>query len=85
MRAAAAQANGAAAIARKNATPTDDDAFGPAHIREDGLVMLPVFLFQVKKPSESKGPWDYYNLLATTPPDKAWQPLQDEGCPLVKG
>ena len=81
---AAAQADGAAAIARMKATPTDDDAFGPAHIREDGLVLLPVFLFEVKKPGDSKGPWDYYKLLATTPPDQAWKPLKDESCPLVR-
>ncbi len=84
MGAATAQADGAATIARMKAMPTDDDAFGPAHIREDGLVLLPVFLFEVKKPSESKGEWDYYKLLATTPPDKAWKPLKDEGCPLVR-
>ncbi|MBV9748948.1 MAG: ABC transporter substrate-binding protein [Acetobacteraceae bacterium] len=84
MGAAAAQADGAATVARMKAMPTDDDAFGPARIREDGLVLLPVFLFEVKKPGESKGPWDYYTLLATTPPDKAWKPLKDEGCPLVR-
>ena len=81
---AAAQADGAAAVARMKAMPTDDDAFGHAGIREDGLVMLPVFLFQVKKPGESHGDWDYYTLLATTPPDQAWRPLKDEGCPLVR-
>ena len=81
---AKAQADGAAAIAQMKAMPTDDDAFGHAHIREDGLAIVPVFLFEVKKPGDSKGPWDYYKLLATTPPDKAWQPLKDEGCPLVR-
>ena len=66
------------------AMPTDDDAFGSARIREDGLAIVPAFLFEVKKPGESKGAWDYYKLLATTPADQAWQPLKDEGCPLVR-
>jgi branched-chain amino acid transport system substrate-binding protein len=78
------QADGAAAIAQMKAMPTDDDAFGKASIREDGLALIPVYLFQVKKPGESKGAWDYYKLLATTPPAEAWKPLQDEGCPLVR-
>jgi len=84
MGAAKAQADGAAAIAQMKAMPTDDDAFGKASIREDGLAMLPVFLFEVKKPGESKGDWDFYKLLATTPPAQAWKPLKDEGCPLVR-
>ena len=82
---ARAQADGASAIAQMKSMPTDDDAFGPARIREDGLAIIPVFLFEVKTPGESKGEWDYYKLLATTPPDQAWKPLKDEGCPLVKG
>ena len=41
-------------------------------------------LFQVKKPEESKGPWDYYKLLAEVPADQAFRPLKDGGCPLVK-
>ncbi len=84
MGAAAAQADGAAAVARMKVTPTNDDAFGKNHIREDGLALLPVFLFQVKTPGESRAPWDYYRLLATTPPGQAWRPLADEGCPLVR-
>ena len=45
---------------------------------------MPSYLFQVKKPSESKAKWDYYNLVATTPADQAFRPLADGGCPLVK-
>jgi len=81
---AAAKADGAATVARMKAIPTDDDAFGPGSIREDGRKLHPCFLFQVKKPSESTKPWDYYKLLATTPADEAFRPLKDGGCPLIK-
>src|SRR3712207_6920774 len=53
---------------RSKAMPTDDDAFGPGQIREDGRKLHPSYLFEVKKPEESRGGWDYYKLLATTPP-----------------
>jgi branched-chain amino acid transport system substrate-binding protein len=43
-----------------------------------------MFLFQVKKPEESNGLWDYYKLLAEVPADQAFRPLKDGGCPLVK-
>ena len=63
--------------------PTDDDAFGKGSIRVDGRGLFASYLFQVKTPAESKGPWDYYNLVATTPADQAWRPLSEGGCPLV--
>ncbi len=84
MGAAQAKADGAATVARMKAMPTDDDCFGPGKIREDGRKIHPCFLFQVKKPEESKGPWDYYKLLATVPADEAFRPMKDGGCPLVK-
>jgi branched-chain amino acid transport system substrate-binding protein len=80
---AAAKQDGKAIIARMKAMPTDDDAFGKGSIREDGRGMFPSYLFEVKKPSESKYPWDYYKLLVTTPADQAWKPLSEGGCPLV--
>ncbi len=80
---ASAKANGAAAVARMKAMPTDDDAFGKGAIRVDGRGLFPAYLFQVKSPAESKAPWDYYKLVATTPPDEAYQPLSEGGCPLV--
>jgi branched-chain amino acid transport system substrate-binding protein len=43
-----------------------------------------MYLFQVKKPSESTGPWDYYKLRATIPADEAFQPLSASRCPLIK-
>jgi len=78
------KADGAAAVARMKAMPTDDDCFGTGRIREDGRKIHPCYLFQVKKPTESKGPWDYYNVLGTVPAEEAFRPLKDGGCPLVK-
>ena len=77
--------DGAAAVARMKAIPTDDDVFGKGMIREDGRKIHPCYLFQVKTPAESKGPWDYYKVLATVPAEEAFRPMKDDGCPLVKG
>jgi branched-chain amino acid transport system substrate-binding protein len=84
MGAAQAKADGAATVARMKAMPTDDDCFGAGSIREDGRKIHPAYLFQVKKPAESHGPWDYYKLLATVPAEEAFRPMKDGGCPLVK-
>jgi branched-chain amino acid transport system substrate-binding protein len=81
---AQAKADGAATVARMKAMPTDDDCFGRGTIRADGRKLTPAYLFEVKKPSESHGPWDYYKLLATTPPAEAYRPLNAGGCPLIK-
>ena len=78
------KADGAAAIAAMKQLPTDDDVFGTGTIRADGRKIHPAYLFQVKKPSESKGPWDYYNVLGTTPAEEAFRPLGAGGCNLVK-
>ena len=53
-------------------------------VREDGRMVHDLYLAQVKSPEESKGPWDYYKILATIPGDKAFRPLADGKCPLVK-
>jgi len=82
--AAKAKADGAAVVAQMKAMPTDDDAFGPAHIRRDGRYLGPAYLFRVKSPAESKGPWDYCALVDTMPADAIWRPLNEGGCPLVK-
>ncbi len=79
-----AKKSGAATVARMKAMPTEDDAFGAGSIREDGRKLHPVYLFEVKKPEESKGAWDYYKLLVTTPPDQAFRPLKEGGCSLVR-
>lgn len=80
----AAKADGAAAIARMKAMPTDDDCFGQGTIRADGRKLHPAYLFEVKKPSESKGPWDYYRTLASTPATEAFRPMSEGNCPLVR-
>jgi branched-chain amino acid transport system substrate-binding protein len=82
--AAAAKADGRATVARMKAMPTDDDAFGPGRIREDGRKLHPVFLFEVKSPAESRGTWDYYKVAATTPGEDAFRPANEGGCSLVR-
>ncbi len=57
----------------------DDDFFGPGKVREDGRKLTPAYLFEGKKPAESKGEWDLYKLIGTTPADEAFRPLSD-GC-----
>ena len=64
--------------------PTDDPLFGKGTIRVDGRKIHPAYLFEVKKPSESKGPWDLYKLQQTIPADQAFRPLNEGGCYLVK-
>jgi branched-chain amino acid transport system substrate-binding protein len=76
--------DGAKVVAKMKETPTDDPLFGKGTIREDGRKIHPAYLFEVKKPSESKYPWDYYKLLATIPADEAFRPLAQSECPLVK-
>jgi branched-chain amino acid transport system substrate-binding protein len=76
--------DGAATVAQMKQIPTDDDCFGAGSIRADGRTLHPAYLWEVKKPSESKGPWDYYKPLATTPADQAFRPLAQSACPLVK-
>ena len=53
-------------------------------IRADGRKIHPAYLVEVKKPSESKGPYDYYKVLATIPADQAFRPMAEGGCELVK-
>ena len=76
--------DGTKVIAKMKELPTDDPLFGKGTIRVDGRKIHPAYLFEVKKPSESKAPWDYYKLRATIPADQAFRPLADGGCPLVK-
>ena len=78
-----AQASGRAAVAQMKAMPTDDPLFGRGSIRSDGRKLHDVFLFQVKTPSESRYPWDYYNLRRTVPAADAFRPLADGGCTMT--
>jgi branched-chain amino acid transport system substrate-binding protein len=77
--------SGAAVIAALKKMPIDDDVFGRSTVREDGQCIHPSYLWQVKTPKESKGPWDYYTLVAETPADEAFRPMNEDNCPLVKG
>jgi branched-chain amino acid transport system substrate-binding protein len=77
-------ADGKAVVAKMKSTPTDDKLFGKGTVREDGRKIHPMYLFEVKKPAESKGPWDLYHLRATIPTEEAFRPVKDGGCPLVK-
>lgn len=79
-----AKASGGAAIAAMKAMPTDDDCFGPGHIRADGRKTHAAYLFRVKTPEESKAPGDVYTLLATTPEAEAFRPIEQGNCPLVR-
>ena len=72
-------------IAKMKEIPTDDPLFGKGSVRADGRVLHDSYLFEVKKPEESKGPWDYYKLISTTPADKAFRPMSEGGCALVAG
>ena len=76
--------DGQAVIAKMKELPTDDPLFGKGTIRADGRKIHDMYLFEVKKPEESKGPWDYYKLRATIPAAEAFRPLDKGGCPLVK-
>jgi branched-chain amino acid transport system substrate-binding protein len=76
--------DGAKVVAKMKEMPTDDPLFGKGSIRADGRKIHPAYLFEVKKPEESKGPWDYYKLVGTTPAEQAFRPLSESSCPLVK-
>jgi branched-chain amino acid transport system substrate-binding protein len=76
--------DGTKVIAKMKEMPTDDPLFGKGTIRADGRKIHPAYLVEVKKPSESKGPWDYYKIRATIPADQAFRPLNQGDCPLVK-
>jgi branched-chain amino acid transport system substrate-binding protein len=76
--------DGAKVVAKMKELPTDDTLFGKGTIRADGRKMLAAYLFEVKKPEESKYPWDYYKLVATISPEEAARPLSESECPLIK-
>ncbi len=71
-------------MAKMKEMPTDDPLFGKGALRVDGRKIHDSYLFRVKKPDQSKGEWDLYETVATIPADKAFRPLADGGCPLVK-
>ncbi|MGF6313659.1 branched-chain amino acid transport system substrate-binding protein [Bradyrhizobium sp. i1.8.4] len=71
-------------LAKMRATPVRDAFTDNGVVREDGRMVHSMFLFEVKKPDESKAPWDYYKVLAEVPGDQVFRPLKDGGCPLIK-
>jgi branched-chain amino acid transport system substrate-binding protein len=71
-------------MAQMRATPVNDFFAKNGKIRIDGRMVHDMYLFEVKKPAESKSDWDLYKLLATVPGDEAFRPLDKGGCPLVK-
>jgi branched-chain amino acid transport system substrate-binding protein len=72
-------------IGKMKETPAEDPLFGKTTVRADGRAIHDSYLFEVKKPEESKGPWDYYKLISTTPAERAFRPMSEGGCPLVAG
>ena len=78
-------ADGRAVVAKMKEMPTDDPLFGKGYVRADGRKMHPAYVFEVKKPEESKYPGDDYKLLATIPAEEAFRPMKDGQCPMVHG
>ncbi len=76
--------DGTKVVEQMKKMPTDDTLFGKGRIRADGRKLHDAYLVEVKKPNESKGPYDYYKVRATIPADQAFRPEKDGGCPLVK-
>ncbi|ERF82884.1 ABC transporter substrate-binding protein [Bradyrhizobium viridifuturi] len=72
------------AVAKKLKELPVDDAFAQGKVQENGRMVHDLYLFEVKKPSESKKPWDYYKQLAVVPGDQAFPKAKDSGCPLTK-
>jgi len=81
---AAKSKDSAAVMAKMKELPTDDPLFGKGSVRADGRKMHDMYLFEVKKPAESKGPWDYYKQISVLPAEQAFRPLAESECPLVK-
>ncbi|MDB5379285.1 MAG: putative substrate-binding protein [Rubritepida sp.] len=81
---AASKVSGIEVMNRMKGLPVEDEAFGRGTLRQDGRMMVPSYLFEVKSPAESRGPWDYLKLLQTTAADEAWRPLSEGGCPFVR-
>jgi branched-chain amino acid transport system substrate-binding protein len=78
-------AEGRAVAAKMKDMPTDDRVFGKGIVRADGRKLHDAFLFEVKKPQESRYPGDFYKTRATIPATEAFRPLKAGGCPLVNG
>jgi branched-chain amino acid transport system substrate-binding protein len=76
--------DGVKVVEKMKSIPTDDSLFGKGKIQPNGRTIHSAYLFEVKKPSESKAPWDFYKLVGTVPGDQAFTPLSESKCPLLK-
>ena len=76
--------DGKAVVDAMKQAPIHDPVYGETTIRVDGRALHPVYIFQTKAPAESKGPWDFFKLVATIPADQAFRPLADGHCPLAR-
>jgi branched-chain amino acid transport system substrate-binding protein len=76
--------DGVKVVEKMKSMPTDDPLFGKGEIEPNGRTIHSAYLFEVKKPSESKAPWDFYKLVGTVPGDQAFTPLSESKCPLLK-
>jgi len=76
--------DGVKVVEKMKSMPTDDSLFGKGEIQPNGRTIHSAYLFEVKKPSESKTPWDFYKLVGTVPGDQAFTPLSESKCPLLK-
>jgi branched-chain amino acid transport system substrate-binding protein len=76
--------DGVKVVEKMKSTPTDDTLFGKGSIQPNGRKIHPAYLFEVKKPAESKAPWDFYKLVGTVPGDQAFTPLSESKCALLK-
>jgi branched-chain amino acid transport system substrate-binding protein len=79
-----ASGDGKAVVQEMKKLPTDDPLFGKGSVRADGRKLHNMYLFEVKKPQESKYPWDYYKLIKAIPPSEAFRPLEEGGCDFLK-
>jgi branched-chain amino acid transport system substrate-binding protein len=76
--------DGVKVVEKMKSMPTDDPLFGKGEIQPNGRTIHSAYLFEVKKPSESKAPWDFYKLVGTVSGDQAFTPLSESKCPLLK-
>jgi branched-chain amino acid transport system substrate-binding protein len=76
--------DGKAVVEQMKKLPTDDPLFGKGTIRADGRKLHNMYLFEAKKPEESKYPWDYYKVIKVIPPGEAFRPLEEGSCAFLK-
>ena len=71
-------------LAKMRELPVEDAVSRNGKVLPNGRMIHDMVLVRVKKPAESKGPWDYYSLMSTIPADKAFRPLSESACPITK-